>query len=297
MYRLEDGTFSFDSQKPHVSTNSVGCGQCALCRAQKGAEWCTRLVHEGYSHTESICATLTYAPENLPALGSLSRQDFQRFKWRLRRFLGYRGLGAVVIDGVGEYSPTVLRPHYHVCIYGWWPQDAKLWKRSRAGNPEFISEDLTKLWSHGHVTFQRFSDGAASYCAGHQAWKLTGDKALERLAVRGAAGELLGQREPEFHAPPGQHGLGSDFFDRYGRQMLTHGFTVVGTRKVPVPKYYLRLAEKIPEYADLLSDLKAQRELQGVIAAPNSTEFRLAVREECQRERVRRSERRAIEGW
>lgn len=296
-FKLSDGSFSFTERGDVIGVNYVPCGQCNLCRAQKAAEWTTRLVQEGFMHRNAICATLTYSDDQLPELGSLSRAEFRLWKWRLRDFVRRKHGVSIVVDGVGEYSPGRLRPHYHVCIYGWWPHDAVRWSTSGAGNQEWVSQSLSDLWKKGRVTFQPFSEGAASYCAGHQAWKLTGGVAADRLAVRDVDGTLLGRREKEFHAPPGHVGLGATFFEKYRAQMIALGYTVVGGKKVPLPKYYLRIAEKFPELADGLSELKAQRELGAFNALENSTDARMAVREECAAERVKRAARGAIEGW
>lgn len=290
MFRFADGSTGFSASEGDViAPQYVACGQCAMCRRAKAAEWCTRLMHEGYTSSMSACITLTYADEHLPPLASLAKADVELFMKRLRYYVAKRGGAPIRFDACGEYSPDKMRPHYHLALFGYWPPDAKRWGLSRGGNQEWVSEELTNAWGKGWVTFQPWSAGAANYCAGHQAWKLTGALSRERLAVKTADGIVIGDREPEFHHASNRPGIGARFFERYGTQMLELGFTVIDGRKCPVPKYYLRLGELSDP--DRVSQLRADRELQAAAAVENSTYERLAVREECAQAALDRSAR------
>lgn len=289
-FRYQDGTCGFADNGNVVSSFPIGCGQCALCRAARGAEIATRLVQEAYSWDHNICVTLTYADDKLPALGSLSHEHYVKFLKRLRFAVAKRGAPKLRFDLVAEYSPQALRPHYHACLFNYAPADYYAWDRSRGGNPQYRSEELERFWPHGNVWFQWFSDGAASYVAGHQCWKLNGERAFERLRVRDADGAVIGDRAPEFHRCSTMPGLGAEFFRKYGAQMMALGFTVVGTKKVPIPSYYLRLAERVPEFRERCEQLQYERWLhtQDESAIANSTDARLAVREECRAAAVQR---------
>lgn len=274
--------------------SQFGCGSCAPCRLSLQGEWTTRLTQEGQMHPESVCVTVTYAPEHLPPLGSLCRQDASAFVRALRKLVAKRGGPRLSMDCYGEYSPApAMRPHYHLALFNYYPPDAKPWAKSRAGNPEFSSEELSKAWrGKGLVTFQPWSYGAAQYCAGHQAWKVTGDKGRAQRMVFGPGGELLGERAPEFHQPSTRPGIGRRFFEAYGVQALQLGFTVVAGRQVPVPKYYLRRADvTVPELAELA---RAERtataqEAQAKLLAEG--EHRLDAIEHCAQARIERASR------
>ena len=239
-------------------------------------------------HSQSACATLTYAPEHLPPHGSLRRSDFAGFIKRLRSRVAYRDGPRFGFDVCGEYSPApAMRPHYHAPLFGYWPPDAREYAKSQAGNQEFESAELTEAWGKGIVTFQAWSAGAARYCAGHQAWKLTGDAAWERLVVVGDDGRVIAEREPEFHQASTRPGVGRSFFEKYGRQMLELDFTVVSAAKVPVPAYYLRLGDK--SEPELTALARQRRTLKAIASAPE--EQRFEALDTCARASIARSRR------
>lgn len=277
-------------------SQQIACGQCAPCRLANQGTWTVRLMQEGQMHRQSICATLTYAPEFLPPLGSLVRADVQAFVRALRKLVAKRGGSRFSFDCYGEYSPApLMRPHYHLALFGYHPVDAKPWAKSRAGNQEFVSEELSAAWRRkGHVTFQPWSHGAAQYCAGHQAWKLTGEKGrAQRLVYADDGLTVVGERAPEFHQPSTRPGIGRRFFEAYGKQALELGFTVVDGRRVPVPKYYLRRGDvSMPELAERARVERRAKALEAQARLlADGGEHRLDAIEECAEDRIRRAAR------
>ena len=92
---------------------TVPCGTCVGCRIARSRMWALRIVHESKLWDRNCFVTLSYAPEHLPAYGSLSYPDVQRFHKRLRFHYGrFRFFAA------GEYGEELSRPHYHVCYFG-----------------------------------------------------------------------------------------------------------------------------------------------------------------------------------
>lgn len=255
------------------------CRKCELCLSARKFDLMTRLVMEGWSYPDSMCATFTYANEHLPPGGSVSKRDAQLLVKRVRIHLSRVGLARVRVHVVGEYSPRLMRPHLHVIFYGWWPADAAYRGKSRAGQAEFRSVTLSDLWGKGDVSFQRFSPGAAGYVSKHQSSKLRRKGAAE-LAVQEASGEWR-FLAPEFELRPLRPGLGACFFETYKDQLLANDFSVVDGKRVPLPQYFDTLAKR--HDPDRLADLKAERALRAadpkVVA--NSTYERLAQREEC----------------
>lgn len=274
-----DGKVSFSPLTDNVKRFPTPCGKCPLCLGSRKSEVMARLVMEGWAHSDAICATLTYAPEHMPPGGSVSKRDAQLFAKRLRFELARSGLGPVRLHTVGEYSPRLKRPHYHVIIFGWWPADAQPAGQSGSGRPEFRSDQVTRLWGLGRVTFQRFSASAAAYVAKHQASKLR-RKGADDLAVQQPDGSwswLL----PEFELRPLRPGLGASFFAKHQAQLLAHGYVVVDGRKVGFSRYFNKLAKRAdPERFDELRELREVAALEPARIA-NSTPERLAVREEC----------------
>lgn len=245
-------------------------------------------------HPHSVCVTLTYADEFLPPLGSLDKAHSRAFVRSLRQVVARRGDPKFSVDCYGEYSPApLMRPHYHLALFNYDPPDAQAWSKSGAGNQEFISEELSRAWSHrGRVTFQPWSYGAAQYCAGHQSWKLTGDKGRNERLVFDQAGEYLGERAPEFHQPSTRPGIGRRFFEAYGDQALRLGFTVVDGRQVPVPSYYLRRADvSSPELAESARAARTAKAVELQAKLREEGEHRLDAIEDCAVARIERGAR------
>lgn len=256
------------------------CNKCALCLRARKRDLMSRLVMEAWSHADSICATFTYSDEHLPPGGGLSKRDAQLLVKRLREYLFRHHKLKIRAHVCGEYSPTKLRPHLHVIVFGWWPSDAVACGLSqKARNPEFTSEALTSLWGKGRVTFQRFTPAAGAYVAKHQASKLRhkGAAELAHLQPDGTWSFL----PPEFELRPLRPGLGAAFFERHQAQLLAHDFVVINGKQQPLPKYFNTLADRVAP--DRLSELKAARALYASDPArvADASYERLAVREVC----------------
>lgn len=267
------------------------CGRCAMCRATKAGQWTTRLVQESFCHARSCAVTLTYAPEHVDLEGCLHKRHVQLFLKSVRFEASERKAPPVRFHCRAEYSPVRLRPHYHVSLFGYWPPDAQAFGKSRAGNPQWSSATLTRLWGRGHVTFQVFTPGAARYVAGHDASKLVEDSRAGPIVD--GEGRRVGFRAPEFSLMSRRPGLGGVFVDRYSDELLAVGAAVVAGRKVPLPRYVVDRLESIDP--DRVSEIRAQQSVAARLAMPDSTRERLAVREQCAAARAARMARVGVE--
>lgn len=184
-----------------------------------------------------------------------------------------------------------MRPHLHVALFGYWPPDAKPWAKSQSGNQEYISDELSSVWGKGRVTFQDWSHGAATYCAGHQAWKLTGDMGRLQRIVVGPDGTAIAEREPEFHQPSTRPGIGRRFFEKHAEQMLRNGFTVAKDRAVPPPAYFIRRA--LITHPELAAVAVEARRLKAVEAAADLNPSRREAIETCSEATILRGSRKS----
>lgn len=132
------------------------CGQCLPCRINRRRLWTHRILLEAKCHERSIFTTLTYAPDHLPAGGSLDRGALSGFVKRFRKNHGRK----LRFFGVGEYGDQSGRPHYHVVLFGVGPS---------------AGPDVEKSWSFGHVDVRELSAELAQYVAGYVVKKLTND--------------------------------------------------------------------------------------------------------------------------
>lgn len=274
---------------------SLPCGRCVGCLRDKSRDWSVRLVHESRTAGDSICVTLTYDEEHLPPGGSLRRADFTRFMHRLRKQLFRKHGLRVRFFAIGEYGGAGARPHYHVVLFGWMPGDAREWSKSRGGNTEFVSAELSEAWGCGFVTFQPFSPAAANYVAGYVTDKpaaVSRGRRGERLSriVDPDSGEVVGLRESEFMVMSRRPGIGAEWLSRYGDSVRDSDFVMgaAGSRG-RVPAFYDRvLARSDALEVDERKAARVARAFEPVAVAERSDD-RLAVRAEVARaERDRR---------
>lgn len=145
---------------------------------------------ESLAHEQFSCwfVTLTYAPEHLPAGGTLVPRDLKGFIKAL-----YKSSGSFRYYAVGEYGGETLRPHYHVILFGF--KNVRLERHK--GQLFFKSDEIGKAWEKGLIDIVSFNEYTAQYIAGYTIKKMTrhGDK-------------RLGGRHPEFARMSLKPGIG-----------------------------------------------------------------------------------------
>lgn len=278
---------------------TVPCGQCIGCRRDKARDWGTRMAHEAAMHEHNAFVTLTYSDEFLPDDGSVNKRDLQLFMKRLRKALAPQ---KVRYYACGEYGEKNWRAHYHLVLFGYFPDDGVLWRKTPRGHVYWRSPFLEKIWGMGHVEFGDVSAGNAEYVAGYVLKKITGQMA-ERHYRRAhpVTGEIV-QLAREFAVMSNRPGIGTDWFNKYESDAFPSDFVVIEGKKRPVPKFYQRKLKDRFEHEGSdpnrllpVDDLKlaSDRKKQFALAhAADNTPERRAVREEIkilQQERHNRS--------
>lgn len=182
------------------------CDTCTKCRRAKRAMVVARLLIEALGHERVSFITLTYAPANLPAGGTLYRPDLRTFLKRLRRTYQYNLSIDPRISNLppdllaeqsrlrfftaGEYGERFARPHFHVVTYGA--------DKATTINGEPFAKMVHRSWGLGSTHIgSNFTDAAANYCASYAAKGMT-KKGLP----------VLEGRSPEFASWPTRPGLG-----------------------------------------------------------------------------------------
>ena len=237
----------------HDSTGKVKylpCGQCLACRINRSKDWAARCVLESRMHDQNSFITLTYNPENLPKDLSLHKDDFQKFMKRLRKFLDKRGI-KISYYMCGEYGELYQRPHYHVCIFGWYPDDYKLW-RIRDGVKLYISPTLQKLWPFGFITVGDVTYESAAYVARYVVKKYTGEMGEE----------FYGDRLPPYTNMSLKPAIGQRFFEKFSEEIYQRESVIIkGNMKAKIPRYYDNIYDRY--YGEGAFDLlvKQKREL------------------------------------
>lgn len=204
------------------------CGQCTSCRLNKSRDWATRCVLEAKMHKENCFITLTYNDEYLPSDLSLRKKDFTDFIKRLRKNTDCK----IRYFAAGEYGELHQRPHYHACLFGWRPDDLKLYT-IRNGISLYQSESLLKAWQYkGFVTVGDVTFESAAYVARYVMKKVYGP----------SADEHYDGRQPEYTVMSRRPGIAATFFEKYSTDIYGKDFIVIrdGIKCKP-PKYFDRI--------------------------------------------------------
>lgn len=249
----------------------VPCGACLGCQTRRVQDWSVRCAHEAQLHAVSSFVTLMYDDENVPHVGddldaplTLRPDDWVQFMYRLREDQG----PGIRFFQAGEYG-SLGRPHHHALLFGYWPKDAKKWKKSKQ-SWLYTSEELSELWSHGFVSLGSVEPASAAYVAQY---------ALKKC------GRLPVGSVPEYQTMSRRPGLGAGWLERYGGDVFpTDEVILSGGGKRQPPRYYL---EKLPEVTRRL--IKSGRWLK---SKPEETgSGRLYAKQEVLRSKIKRAVR------
>lgn len=136
------------------------CGHCESCIEKRTRAWAVRCVLEAAQYENNCFLTLTYSDRHLPK-GGLCKSDLQKFIRKLRDFTGKK----IRYFACGEYGEHTYRPHYHLIVFNWFPEDARFLKESKYGGYLFWSETLMKLWPHGISSVGEVTFASCGYVA------------------------------------------------------------------------------------------------------------------------------------
>jgi hypothetical protein len=234
-------------------------------------------------------ATLTYAPEHLPAFGQLVPRDVKAF---VRRVVECFGPTRYFL--VGELGEADFRPHYHVILFGVdFSADRTLWRRTDEGHAVYRSPTLERLWPYGVSEFSDVTLQSAEYCARYSLKKINGDwRAEAKLIVLEdpATGEVIdGTHFLPFVRMSRRPGIGATWLDRFHCEVFPSDFVVVNGRKRGVPPFYARNLSDMEALKLRVARINAGRK-----HAANNTDRRLMVRHESRDLKAVRLKRDAV---
>lgn len=157
----------------------VPCGKCIECRLDYSRSWAFRMICELQYHETASFLTLTYDDENVPLTDelhmSLRKDDVQRFIKRLRKRLSGIHL---MYYAAGEYGCHTFRPHYHMILYGYYPDDAVFYKFNKFGDVLVTSDFLSRVWSNGYVVIGEVNQKTCGYVSRYCTKKQVGINAV-----------------------------------------------------------------------------------------------------------------------
>lgn len=211
------------------------------CRVSKQGDWKVRIVHEASLHEDNCFVTLTYDAEHIPDDYSVSVRALQLFMKRLRKQLGR----PIRYFACGEYGDHGHRPHYHLIIFGWMPQELTPWRKSNSGHVLYRSAEIERAWGQGHCEVGSVTPDSAQYVAGYVIKRRSGvDADAYYTRHNPLTGELVRQAS-EFILMSSRPGIGAAWFEKYADDAFPDDFVVVDGKKMPVPRYYLQKANEL----------------------------------------------------
>lgn len=222
-YRHFSLIHKFRLQLPHKVFN---CGKCIICRKKKAYELATRCVLHASLYQQNCFLTLTYDETKSTYHNDFDYTDIQKFKKRLRRYVERNFHGKKIeIFNVHEYGKKGKK-HWHLLVFGHDFADKTVYTRKN-NIPLYTSKKLEELWPFGFNTLGDVSEGSAMYQAQY----------MEKDVKNGNV--MSHKKSHSKHS-----GLGRPYFIQNYKQILSLGFIPIGGRKVPLPRYFQKLAHK-----------------------------------------------------
>lgn len=220
---------------------TVPCRKCLGCYIDESQEWSNRAKLELKLHDKSCFVSLTYDDEHVPEDLELRRSDVHSFLKRLRARLYPL---KVRVYGCGEYGSEdyTQRPHYHLIIYGFCPDDLVYFYTNDDGDAVFKSQLLSELWQCGFITVGKVSNCSIRYCS------LYMQKEFKDL--------VKNKKVQPFRITPSRPPLGFDALT--DEELADDGFYVRGKKK-KLPRAFLRRMENSDEWRFHVSVIKEKR--------------------------------------
>lgn len=205
----------FNGKVDHV----FPCGKCFECRLKKSNEWAYRIMLESSLYNQNCMITLTYNDANLPDGEALKLRDLQLFMKRLRKHLSPK---KIRFFACGEYGSRKGRPHFHVIIFDFMPDDIQYFFTDKKGVKLYRSKTIENLWTLGFSTIGDVTFDTAKYCAKYMQKDIgKGKKPFITMSKKPGIG--FGAIRPEF--------LLSDKIYHHGRY-------------IKLPRYFLDVLER-----------------------------------------------------
>lgn len=214
------------SYAPHVlkqAHNQVfDCGKCLHCRKKRAYELACRCVLHASLYKQNCFLTLTYDEKKDGYHNNFEYSDIQKFKKRLRRHCEPK---RIEIFNVHEYGKNGKK-HWHLIVFNHDFNDKTLHTVSN-GTPLYTSLQLERLWPMGFNTIGDVSGASAMYTAQY----------VNKDFKNNNVGTI--KKSHSKHA-----GIGRPYFLLHYKQILSLGYVPVDGKKLPVPRYFQRLAHK-----------------------------------------------------
>lgn len=232
----------------------IPCGQCIGCKIQHRTDWATRIEMEAKTWPkESVWfLTLTYDDQYIPAMchdtGEIIRgmpyikseggmkyvqtlwyEDIQLFLKRLRKTQN----GQLRYFVAGEYGSKTARPHYHMILFGYYPEKIKPFHKT-VNDGYFQDTRIEKLWKYGMHNMANPETKAYTYVAGYVTKKMDGENNnYNKLGMI-----------PPFCQMSRMPGLGEKYYKENQEEIWKRGYIQLGSgKRAQIPRYFQKQRE------------------------------------------------------
>lgn len=270
-------SFDYSSNGGYNSTDFVKeytpipCGSCLSCRITRAAEMADRCMLELKYHNEACFVTLTYNDDNLIVTNytrvdtgetgwsaTLFKKHYQDFFKRLRKAYPDKDIRYVLC---GEYGETTERPHYHAIIFGYRPNDLVPYSYNKRGQVLYLSESLSRIWSHGFAVVGECTRDSCNYVSRYVTKKLYNDLGEDQYKYKA--------RIAPFVVSSKRPAIGKRWYDDNKDWCFDHQIsyaTADGGHSFKAPRYFKKLRELDAEMKyyvedDLNVDVKYKQEV------------------------------------
>lgn len=252
-------TDKYLSRFHYVQDVWLPCGKCIQCLNSRSKSWEIRSIYEKNKFTDNCCLTLTYDDEHLEhcsdfvqteqglvhipydKTGIANYKHIQDFIKRIRKHFNFKKEIRYICSV--EYGGTrTLRPHYHLILFGFCPNDLKFYKKTKKGTLLYKSKFLEDKWSKGFVDVGKCDIQSCRYvsqycCKGLLKERKTASK-LDKFILK----QKNRISKECLHA---SIGLGLDSFIKNYHTIINENCIKYGKFCYAIPRYFIKKLEVI----------------------------------------------------
>lgn len=214
---------------------SLPCGNCVECLRQRSSEWTRRIIDEASFYDKNCFLTLTFNEKCVPF--EVSPRDVQLF---LKRLFDGESLIGIRRFYCGEYGSINGRPHYHIILFGYMPEDIYPFF-IKEGIQYYRSSTIEKYWRFGFSCITAVNFRTAKYCT----------KYMQKSI--GIINQLKG-RTPPFIRASNRPGIG--YLRAHNINEVSFGIQYYG-KVCSFPRYYLKVLKR--EKPTLWCEIRAKQ--------------------------------------
>lgn len=217
-FSLASDWFKKNAQRTH------DCRKCLHCRPKYARELASRCVLNASLHKRNCFLTLTYDESKDGYHNNFNPADLKNFKTALRRKYKHKKIDIFRVHEYGEKG----KKHWHLVVFNHDFADKVVHTiNKKTGLPLYKSKTLSKLWKHGFSSIGDVTEASAMYQA-------------QYMKKDFQYGYVTSNKKTKSH----HSGIARDYFFKHYKQVLQLGYVPVNGQKLPIPRYFLKLAEK-----------------------------------------------------